>query len=350
MKRSKSYSSVLNLEHIQGLYELSEEEKQNIQRRKQIEHFKKEVKQLRRYVEEIKTFRDQWVWVKYARKVVMITHLITAVYIMAEKTLRVLNISLYRTVSHQLSFSQLMKSWMQNKFEQSNSLQNLKDALQKYHENVSRQYQEQKQRRSEYLQYLASLPPESLNSQSSSTQGGLLSYISSLFGSDSGARKVSTNILDFMDPSDGLTYFGDDGVFASFLKEADGNASAFNSFSSLKTEHFTNTMTRSIFASQGFRAIARLFWKETLQSGSLIFLVYWFGKQNIRKRVFATILLFLFNVYMLVFDMHSGSSARFRTILRWNVIFNILSLVTFLLFKQHLNITTEYFDQRYLKD
>ena len=346
MKKSKSHSSLFQIENeeqIQGLISLTEEEKKEINRRRLIEYCKRDIQQLRGAIEEIKMHKNQWAFVKYARKIVMITHLITAVYILAEKSLRVLNTSLYRTVSHQLSFSQLMKSWMQNKFEQSNSLQNLKEVLENYHSNVYREYQEQERQKELFYK----TPSKQLSPQGTSIWSSVLDFITPTF-SKNVYSGIATNVLDYLDPMDSLSYFGDRGAYLEMMNDADINASSFNHMDNLKKEHYKNA--RDLFASEGFKSIARLFWKETLQSGSLIFLVYWFGKQNIRKRVFATIMLFMFNIYVLVFNVHSNSSKRFRTILRWNITFNLLSLIGFLLVKQHFNITTQYSDQKELVD
>ena len=346
MKKSKSFSTILgNEEQIQGLYELSEEEKKIIQRRKQVENCKDEIKRLRQAIEEIREYKNQWVWVKYSRKVVMITHLITAVYIIAEKTMRVLNTSLYRTVSQQLSFSQLMKSWMQSKFKNS-SLKSLKEFVRGYHNSVSRQYQDQKQKKKEHLHYLSQSNFSQIAEDVASV--GLSSVFNSIAGLFGGNEGKSSNTLNFIDPADSLSYFGNDGIKSFVIDQKLDTGIPLSSYN-LKSDPSTSELLNS----RGFKSLVKLFGKETLQSGSLIFLVYWFGKHNIKKRVFATILLFLFNVYMLVFDSGSGtgsSRARFKTIIRWNVIFNLLSLTAFLLFKQHLNTTTDYSEQRYLQE
>ncbi|EFC41623.1 predicted protein [Naegleria gruberi] len=256
--------------------------------------------------------------------------------------MRVLNTSLYRTVSHQLSFSQLMKSWMQSKFKNS-SLKNLKEFMKGYHENISRQYQDQKLKKKEHLQFLSQTDFSPFTFDMNS--GGIMNIVGNIAGFFGAAKQSTDRILKIIDPSDSL-YFGNDGVMSPMIDQIpDSSHAAFQNPDYLKGD----ASIRELLQSRGFKSLVKLFGKETLQSGSLIFLVYWFGKHNIKKRVFATILLFLFNVYMLVFDTNTTRD-RFGSIIHWNIIFNLLSLTLFLLFKQHLNVTTGYSEQRFLDD
>ncbi|KAL9655039.1 hypothetical protein ABK040_008822 [Willaertia magna] len=321
MKRSQSYSSILHLienEGIEHLVDLTKEEKEEIERRKQITKCKQEVEQLRKTIEEIKVYKNQWILAKYSRKIVISLHLISAIYIIAEKSLRVVNTSIYHTVSHQLTIGKLMSNWMKSKFEKSNALQNITQHVKNYHENVFKEYQEQRQRK--YKHFFTRNNEESF-----------LQYISSFFSNNS---NVKYSLFDNVNSTAAML----SSLFAINYYPMNSNTT-----SSLKTT--------KLFGSTKFRTLIKLFGAETLQSALYLILVYWFSKQNVHKRVFALVCLCLLDIYLLIFKINKLKRLnRFQSILMWNLVLNIISLIAYLLAKQHVNTLTGYLEQQWLKD